>query len=371
MELSDIRKEIDQIDAQLLPLLMARMDCAKKVAQVKRRTGVPVLNPAREQEILDRIVEKAGEYAGTIRILYTMLLSESRGLQHALLGSGKNLRAAIAAAPHAPAHTENIACLGGPGSFSHEMLQTLYPQARPGFFSSFGDIFRSVESGEADLGVLPVENSYAGSVSGVYALLMQYRFSIIAAKTMGVHHCLANRSGDPHDIRSIYSKDIALQQCSNKLQAMHVPLCEAPSTSAAAAFAAKHPEAAAICGAVAAKENGLRIVERDMQNFENNRTRFVVFSKTLCIPENAQKVAVSFNIPHQVGSLNAVLSRFAATGMNLTKIESRPTEEPGFQYEFYLDFTGNVHEPHVLDLLCSMEEELPRFSFLGNYVEMA
>lgn len=370
MELSDIRKDIDRIDAQLLPLLLQRMDCARRVAEAKRHSGAPVFNAAREEEILDRMEREAGEYGGAVRIVYNTILSESRGLQHALLGAGKHLRAAIAAAPKAPARTGDVACLGGPGSYSHEVLLKLYPAARPGFFSNFGDIFRSVESGEADLGIIPVENSYAGSVSEVYGLLMQYRFSLIAADTLGVHHCLANRSGDPHDIRSIYSKEIALRQCSEKLRAMHVPLCESSSTSAAAAFAAAHPGAAAICSTAAAYENGLRIVERDMQNFENNRTRFVVFSKTLCIPDGAQKIAVSFNIPHRTGSLNAVLSRFAAAGMNLTKIESRPTDEPGFLYDFYLDFTGNVREPRVLELLCSLEDELPRFSFLGNYLEM-
>ena len=369
MELPQIRQEIDRIDAELLRLLCARMDCAQKVAEVKQQTGTPVLNAAREEEILQRVAEKAGRYGGAARVVYTDLLSESRGLQYAYLQADTPLRRAITSAPEAPGEIRAAACLGGAGSYSHEALLNLCPGASPVFFSDFGDIFRSVARGETDAGIVPVENSTAGSVSGVYALLMQYRFSIIAAQTRGVRHCLANRSGDPRDIRAVYSKEIALRQCSQKLEALGLPLKETASTSEAAAFAAAHPEAAAVCSRAAAKENGLHIVEHDFQNAEQNRTRFVVFQKALSISPDAQKIAVSFHIPHRTGSLNAVLSRFAAAGMNLTKIESRPTEEPGFQYEFYLDFTGNVHTPAVLELLCALDEELPRFAFLGNYRE--
>ncbi|WOC32569.1 MULTISPECIES: bifunctional chorismate mutase/prephenate dehydratase [Caproicibacterium] len=369
MELSEIRKEIDAIDAQLLPLFIRRMDCAKKVAEVKRRDGTPVFNLEREQEILNRIAAQAGEYGGAARIVYNTIMSESRALQHTLLGAGSRLRTRIAAAPEAPRRTAAIACLGGKGSYSHDVVSQLYPQAVPSFFSRFGDIFRCVEQGEADLAVIPVENSSAGSVSEVYGLLMQYCFSIIAAKTLGVHHCLANRTGKFEDIRCVRSKDIALMQCSQRLAALQVPLSDSSSTSAAAELAARDAGVAAVCSESAAKAHGLHILERDIQNTDNNATRFVVISKELCIPRTAEKISLCFNVPHTTGSLNAVLSRFAAAGMNLTKIESRPIAGKTFEYDFYLDFTGNVHDPKVLELLCSLEDELPRFHFLGNYCE--
>lgn len=370
MELSDIRKEIDTIDEQLLPLFMKRMDCAKKVAVVKKRDGTPVFNPVREQEILDRISAKAGEYGGAARIVYNTIMSESRALQHSLLGAGKDLRQRISAAPKAPRRTTNVACLGGAGSYSHDVLQALYPQAEPSFFSRFSDIFRCVEQRQADLAVIPVENSSAGSVSEVYGLLMQYCFSIIAAKTLGVHHCLASRTGRIADIRCVRSKDIALMQCSQRLATLQLPLSEISSTSAAAELAEKDVGIAAVCSESAAQQHGLKILEPDIQNADNNATRFVVISKEMCIPDDAQKISLCFNVAHTTGSLNSVLSRFAAAGMNLTKIESRPIEGKDFEYDFYLDFTGNVHDPKVLELLCSLEDELPRFHFLGNYCEM-
>lgn len=370
MELSEIRKEIDEIDAQLLPLFIKRMDCAKEVAAVKKRDGTPVYNPEREKQILDRIAAKAGEYGGAARIVYSTIISESRALQHCLLGSGKDLRTRIAAAPKAPRSIQNVACLGGPGSYSSAVLSELYPQAHPSFFSRFDDIFRCVQEGSADLGIIPVENSSAGSVNEVYGLLMQYCFSIIAAKTHSVHHCLACSTGKAEDIRCVRSKEIALMQCSQYLENLQVPLSPISSTSAAAELAAQDSGVAAVCSEDAAQENGLHILATDIQNNDGNATRFVVISREMCIPDNAEKISLCFNVAHTTGSLNAVLSRFASAGMNLTKIESRPIAGKDFEYDFYLDFTGNVHNPAVLELLCSLEDELPRFHFLGNYCEI-
>ena len=127
---------------------------------------------------------------------------------------------------------------------------------------------------------------------------------------------------------------------------------------------------AAVCSEDAAQENGLHILATDIQNNDGNATRFVVISREMCIPDNAEKISLCFNVAHTTGSLNAVLSRFASAGMNLTKIESRPIAGKDFEYDFYLDFTGNVHNPAVLELLCSLEDELPRFHFLGNYCEI-
>ncbi|MCH3971223.1 MAG: chorismate mutase [Oscillospiraceae bacterium] len=370
MELKEIRREIDQIDSQLLPLFIKRMDCAKKVAEVKQRDKTPVYNAAREEEILDRISKEAGVYGGAARIVYRTIMSESRALQHRMLGSGETLRKAISAAPKAPACPKTVACLGGPGSYSHSVVSALYPQAEVKFCSRFDEIFQCIKADSAGLAVVPVENSSAGSVSEVYSLLMQYCFYIIAAKTIRVHQCLAAKGGSLAGISCIQSKEIALRQCSQRLSELHLPLLTVSSTSAAAEAAAGDPKTAAVCSESAARKYGLQVLARDIQNADNNATRFVVISRQLCIPDHAEKISLCFNVAHVTGSLNAVLSRFAAAGMNLTKIESRPIEGKDFEYDFYLDFTGNVRDPAVLELLCSLQEELPRFHFLGNYCEI-
>lgn len=372
MTLEEIRKEIDQIDEALLPLFLKRMECAKAVAVIKKETGQPVLNAEREQAILNRIGSKAGEFGGEARMLYANMMDMSRSLQHSLLGSGQELRAAIRDAGVKPEKAEKIACLGEIGSYSHEALLQLYPHTFPLFYQDFGGIFAAVESGEADLGLLPVENSSAGSVGEVYDLILQYRYSIIAATTLLVRHCMASaKKVDPRSIRTVYSHPQALSQCSVYIEKNDLHALPCSSTAAAAQMIAQRQEAgiAAICSEHAAKQYKLHIVQNDIQNTSNNRTRFIVISRRLYIPDGAQKISLCFSLPHKTGSLYSVLARFAAAGLNLTKIESRPIAERNFEYDFYLDFTGNVHEERTLNLLCALNDELPRFSFLGNYTE--
>ena len=127
--------------------------------------------------------------------------------------------------------------------------------------------------------------------------------------------------------------------------------------------------AAVICSKEAAEKYGLTVLEENIQNARDNCTRFIVISRTPCLPQNADKISLCFSLPNMPGALHQVLGRFALNGLNLTKIESRPIPGKAFEYDFYLDFTGNLHESHTLELLCSLSEELPRFTFLGNYLE--
>jgi chorismate mutase/prephenate dehydratase len=372
MTLEDIRKEIDEIDSKLLPLFLARMDCAKKVAKVKKENNIPVFNPKREQEILNRISSETGKYKGEAKLLYSNMMDMSRSLQHNLLSSGKELRQTIAEAESETLKTEKIACLGENGSYSHEALKKLYPNSVPQFYQNFGGIFAAVENGSADLGLVPVENSSAGSVSEVYDFIMKYRFYIIAATSLQVHHCLAAaKKVDSRSIGIVYSHPQALSQCSDYIKKNDMKSQPCSNTTAAAQMISQRQEAgiAAICSEHAAKEYGLQIIADDIQNNSNNCTRFIVISRRLFIPKDAQKISLCFSLLHKTGSLYSVLARFAAAGLNLTKIESRPIAGKNFEYDFYLDFTGNVREEQTLNLLCSLYDELPRFSFLGNYTE--
>lgn len=368
MGIDEIRGEIDEIDGQLLPLFIRRMECAKKVAAAKQKSGTPVLNENREQKILDGVSLKAGEYGGEARILFSGIMSMSRALQHKLLGGGAPLRETVQNAGVTPPKPETVACLGQKGSFSHEALSRLYPGARPLFFPAFPAIFAAVANGKADLGVLPVENSCAGSVGEVYDLILKYRFSIVGAVSLPIRDCLASRESDIHNIQIVYSHPQALRQCSEYLE--ENKLCAKPySSTAAAAQAAQNPGIAAVCSEHAAAEYGLNILARDIQNSCGNRTRFIVIGRQLRIPESASKISLCFSLPHRTGTLYAVLERFAQAGLNLTKIESRPIPGKNFEYDFYLDFTGNIRDAATLDLICALYDELPRFSFLGNYTE--
>ena len=225
----------------------------------------------------------------------------------------------------------------------------------------------------AEIGLLPVENSSAGSVSEVYDLILKYRFFISAAVTLHIHHCLAApASADPAAIQQVFSHPQALSQCSDFLaQQGYTPVPYSNTAAAAKMVAETGGNLAAICSEKAAQTHGLRVLQTGIQNNRANRTRFIAISRELCIPDDAQKISLCFSLPHTTGSLYHVLARFAVNGLNLTKIESRPImgDGPQFTYDFYLDFTGNIRHAHTLDLLASLRKELPRFSFLGNYRE--
>lgn len=371
MELDQIRKDIDAIDSKLLPLFAERMDCAKRVAAVKKAQGLPIFNSAREEAILDRVASQAGEYGNEARILYSTMMGASRALQHKLLDGGKEIRCEIAEAASVLPNPARIACQGVEGAYSHEAALQLYPGCQPVFYKTWGDVFHAIETGEADIGILPVENSNAGSVTEVYDLILKYRFSIAAATTVHLCHCLAAQPGiEQSNLTEIYSHPQALAQCSDYLAVCGARSVPVGNTAEAAKLVSETKGAcAAICSEQAAEHFGLTVLSRKVQNTPNNRTRFVAISRGLVIPEDAGKISLCFSLPHSTGSLSTILMRFALSGLNLTKIESRPIAGKNFEYDFYLDFSGNVRNPQVMDLIASLYDELPRFSFLGNYTE--
>ena len=369
MTLEEIRCEIDGIDAQLLPLFLRRMECAGQVAAAKREAGLPVLNEERERQILDGAAKGAGEYGAEASIFFSTLMTLSRGAQSRLLGAGGELREAVRNAFPSLPRADTAACLGQSGSFSHEALRYLCPQAAPLFCGDFPSVFEAVAVGKARVGVLPIENSSAGSVGEVYDLMLSYRFSILGALGLPVRHCLASSEADLAAVRTVYSHPQALRQCSEFLAAHGWQILPCSSTSGAAE-AATAPGTAAVCSRRAARERGLHILAEEIQNVSGNRTRFLAVGKKMALTPDADKISVCFALPHRAGTLTGVLTRFAAAGLNLTKIESRPIPGKTFEYDFYLDFAGSVRDAGTLDLLCALHDELPRFTFLGNYREL-
>ncbi len=376
MGLEEIRQDIDKIDRELIRLFKDRMDCAKRVGEYKLEHGISVLNLEREDEILDRVEAEGGEYGYAARLLFSNIMELSRALQHDIVGSGKDMRRLLETSENESDFSLGalkIACQGIKGANSHEAAKKLFPNAEPVFYPSWEDVFTAVDSGEADYGVLPVENSSAGSVSDVYDLILKYRFYISGALDLPISHCLCSlRQSELSDIEQVWSHPQGLAQCSRYISKNDLRSVPCSNTAIAAKMVAeeKRLSCAAICSEQAAEEYGLKILKRDIQNSSENSTRFIVISKKLFIPEDADKISLCFCLPHIKGSLHNVLCRFSSHGLNLTKIESRPLPDKSFEYLFYLDFTGNVRSEHVMNLMCALSEELPEFSFLGNYREM-
>ena len=372
-DLSEIRVEIDEIDNQLIDLFKRRMNCAKEVGCYKKEHGIPVLNQKREDEILDSVFEKGGEYGAAARLLFANIMELSRALQHNIIGSGQALREEITHAREMPP-TDGItvAYQGIKGANSYEAAQKLFPKADLCSLKTFEDVFEAVDKGRAAFGVLPVENSTAGSVSAVYDLILKHRFYIVGALDRHIEHCLGGlKQSTLDDIEIVWSHPQALSQCEGYITSRNLTAVSKANTAVAARDVAheKRLNVAAICTPAAAKEYGLQILDRDLQDNPFNTTRFIVISKELTITGDANKISICFSLPHVKGSLYNLLCRFNSLGLNLTKIESRPANGKDFEYVFYLDFTGSVRSDNVIDLLCQLSEELPEFSFLGNYQE--
>lgn len=376
-DLPAIRRDIDRIDQELLDLLLRRMDCSKEVAAYKMAHGLPVLNAGREQEILDRIRKDAGgEYGDAAALIFSTVMDVSRGLQHRRMAGGKPLRDRLAAASHAlisPSEAR-VVCSGRAGAYAHEAARRLFPGGpMPRFVSSFAEVFAAVEDGSADYGIVPVENSSTGSVHEVYDLMMQSHFSIAAAAELPVQHCLLGvRGADSAGLRTVYSHPQALSQCSAYLAARGLEARPYSNTAAAAEMvaAAGDPHMGAIASKAAGDLYNLDILDEHIQNVYENTTRFLAISSRLTLPADADRISLIFTLPHVTGSLYRILARFAMQGLNLTKLESRPIKNGEFEYAFYLDFEGNLERAATVDLLCALSEEMPVFTFLGNYREL-
>ncbi len=373
-DLNQIREEIDSIDKQLIELFKQRMDCAKAVGEYKKANSIPVLNQSRENQVLDKVENMGGEYGTFARLLYSNIMELSRALQHTIMGSGKALRENILnASPQMETENIKVAYQGIKGANGHEAVLRLFPKGIPTNYKTFGDVFDAVDKGEVSCGVLPVENSNAGSVATVYDLILKHRFYIVGALDLPIDYCLGGlKQSELSDIERVWSHPQSLSQCSNYIAKHNFDSTPCSNTAVAARDVAKEKRlnVAAICSYKAAEEYGLKVLDNHLQDSKGNTTRFIVISKKLYIPENADKISLCFGLPHVTGSLYSVLCRFNSLGLNLTKIESRPMLSDGFEYLFYLDFTGNVRSENVLNLLCALSEELPDFSFFGNYTEL-
>lgn len=372
--LSEIRVEIDSIDKQLIELFKKRMDCARDVGIYKQANGIPVFNEERENEILDKVEQKGGEYGPHARLLYSNIMELSRALQHNIVGSGKALKAVISEADNElPTDNIKVGYQGIVGANSHEATLRLFPNTESKHYKTFGDVFDAVDKGEINYGVLPVENSTGGSVSSVYDLILQHRFYIVGAIDLPIDYCLAGiRQSEHEDIETVWTHPQSISQCADYIANHDYEAIPCSNTAVAARDVAneKRLNVAAICSYKAAEEYGLKVLDNHIQDIDSNVTRFIIISKKLYIPSDANKISLCFSLPHVTGSLYSLLCRFNSLGLNLTKIESRPRTDKNFEYLFYLDFSGNVNSNNVIELLSQLSEEMPEFSFLGNYNEV-
>ncbi len=372
MNLDDIRIEIDDIDSKLVPLLKARMNCSLRVAETKKEQGLPIYHPAREQAILDKVNEAGGEFGSYIASIYREIMGVSREAQQVELTPAGDLAGKIVNAKDGIKENVTVACQGIEGAFGSIAAKNLHKTGKIKYYSTFEEVFQAVEKDEAVYGVVPVENSNAGSVMEVYDLILKYRYYIVSAAELAVNENLLGLSGATlSDIKTVYSHPQALSQSEEFIKAHGITPIQYSNTAMAAKFVSEKGDKTigAVGSALAAELYGLEVIVPDIQTVKHNSTRFITISKQLIIPDEANKVSVVFSVPHSVGALNRVLNRFCVNGLNLTKIESRAAKNGNFDYLFYLDFSGNLNDRKTIALISSLAYELPDFTFLGNYRE--
>ena len=378
MDLSYYREQIDQIDDALIQLFARRMETAAQIAQWKRQAGKPVMDASRERAKLLDVMEKSPEDFKDYAVsLYSLLFELSRSYQHRILDSSSALTEQISAAiahtaPLFP-KTASVACQGVEGAYSQLACEKLFRLPNIFYFNSFDAVFSAIEKGLCRYGIIPLENSTAGSVNKVYDLMMRHNFRIVRSVRLKVDHNLLVKPGTRmEDIREIYSHEQAINQCARYLQKFSgVKIIPCENTAMAAKYVSEAGGgAAALSSRSCAKLYGLTCLEDSVQDQGNNYTRFICISKDLEIYPGADRTSLMLVLPHTPGSLYKVLSRFYALGINLNKLESRPLPERDFEFMFYFDLDTPVYSPQFIQLMGELQNICEEFNYLGSYSEV-
>ena len=379
MELSDYRAQIDRIDAELLRLFAERMQTAAGIASYKKAHGLPVLDAGREREKLAQIVKTAPEALREEAVsLYRLLFSLSRSYQHDLLDEKTTLPAllktALESTPQLFPPAAAVACQGVEGAYSQQACDKLFQHPSVFFCATFDKVFSAIEQGLCQYGVLPLENSTAGSVNKVYDLMLQHEFSIVRSTRLKVDHSLLVRPGTKlSDIREVYSHEQAIGQCQEFLKTLpNAQIIRCENTAAAAKFVAEsgRNDVAALASRTCGALYGLAALAECVQDQGNNYTRFICISKNLEIYPGADRTSLRMVLAHKPGALYQVLSLFNALGINLNKLESRPIPERDFEFAFYFDLDTSIYSPDFLQLMAELPGICEQFSYLGSYSEV-
>ena len=381
MELSKLREKIDSIDKELVKLFTERMGVSAEVAEAKRQTGKPVFDPTRERAIVKNLTENLDdEMAGYVSVLYNSIFEISRARQNKMLSGTADLAGEIkeakAKTPEYFPAVAKVVCQGVEGAYSQIACERLFRRPDITYAETFRDAFKKVAGGECKYGVLPIENSLHGSVGEVYDLLKEFKnkIHIVRCIKIPIHHVLLGKKGtDISQIKEVYSHSQAIGQCSEFLREhpeINVNVCKNTALAAKMVAESDRSDIAAISSYDCAALYGLSVLEDDLQNSDNNHTRFICISKELEIYPGSSKVAIMFTVPHRAGSLVSILSRFNVLGVNLSKLESRPIKGRDFEFMFYAEIESYGLGEDLISYLCELDARPEEFVFLGNYIEI-
>ena len=379
MDLTELRKQIDGIDDQLVQLFCRRMELCAQVAEYKKANGLPILMPAREREKLKDVAEKAGpDMANYTRTLYAMLFELSRSYQSKLSGGSRQLYEMITQSiqdtPNLFPQTAMVACQGVEGAYSQLACEKIFPNPMILYFKTFDGVFQAIDQCLCQYGILPIENSTAGSVTKVYDLMIQHNFYIVRTFRLKIdHNLLANPGAKLEDIKEIYSHEQAINQCSTFLHSLKgVNVVPVANTAVASEMVASsgRKDVAALSSRSCAELYNLSCLASSVQDKGNNRTRFICISRNMEIYPGSDKTSIMMVLNHRPGALYKVLARIYTLGINVTKLESRPIPDREFEFMFYFDLETSIYSEQFVQLMCELEDLCEEFKYLGSYTEV-
>ena len=352
MKLEDLRRKIDEIDTQIVKLIAARVRIAAEIGREKGRQGMQVEDWPRENAVLERVKGLARDERMSqedAESIYKQIVTVCREVQQ----------------------QAKVAFQGEIGAYSEEAAFNFFgPSVQIQPYESFDDVFNAVESREVGFGIVPVENSLEGSISRVYDLLLDSSVRVYGEIELRVVHCLITNPGARLDsIKRVYSHPQALAQCRAFLKHLGCELIPSYDTAGSVRMIREKgmADGGAIASARAAEIYGMRILAEGIEDNPNNFTRFFVLSKQDCPPSGDDKTSIVFSVKEEPGTLYKALRKFAIRNINLTKLESRPTRQKPWEYNFYLDCEGHRDDKLLAEALRNLERTSLFVKVLGSY----
>ena len=380
MELQDYRKQIDEIDDELVKLFAKRMEVSEGIASYKKERGLPILDAGREHEKINSICAKvAPEMRNYASVLYSSIFELSRSHQSQQMAQytelSKRITEAIETTPKLFPKDATVGVCGVEGAFAQIATEKMFKMPFIMYFNNFDGVFSAVENGLCQYGVVPIENSNAGSVKKVYDLMIKHNFSIVRSVRLKVdHNLLAKPNTKLEDIKEVYSHEQAIGQCSQFLKSFgkDVKITAVSNTAVAAEMVAKsqRQDIAAICSRNCMELYGLSALSRSIQDQGNNYTRFICISKDMQIFPGADRTSIMLATAHKPGALYKVLARFYSLGINITKLESRPIPDRDFEFMFYFDLETSVYSEEFIQIVSELSASTEDFTYLGSYSEV-
>lgn len=374
IDLKESRKNIDEIDKQIVALFEQRMKEANEVAKYKMETGKAVFDKEREEEKLkDLSMLSSNEFnRKAITELFSQIMSISRKYQYSVMPTASGQTEFEKIEKLSVTENTKVCYFGAPGTHTQQAMENFFGEGISGISCpTFQSVMEAVEKGEADYGVLPIENSSTGGITANYDLLLNYSNCIVGQYVNKINQCLLALPGaDLEEIKTVYSHPQGLLQCSEFLQKHpKIKQIEVSDTAAAAKKVAKdgEPSQAAISAGRAAREYGLQVLREGIQQQKNNSTRFIIIGNQPVYVQDSNKIALCIELSHECGTLYRILSHFLFNSLNMTLIESRPIAGRNWEYRFFIDIEGNLEDPSVQNALRGIKEEAKSMRILGNF----